>query len=60
MHGQKLFTFEGHEAPVYSICPHHKESIQVHFRIMNPSISQDAIILTVDSFFYTKFDFAPV
>lgn len=29
MHGQKLFTFEGHEAPVYSICPHHKESIQV-------------------------------
>ncbi|CAO2193109.1 unnamed protein product [Urochloa humidicola] len=31
MHGQKLFTFEGHEAPVYSICPHHKESIQFIF-----------------------------
>jgi hypothetical protein len=31
MHGQKLFTFEGHEAPVYSICPHHKENIQVCF-----------------------------
>ncbi|PWZ10158.1 Protein TPR1 [Zea mays] len=28
MHGQKLFTFEGHKAPVYSICAHHKQSIQ--------------------------------
>ena len=27
--GQKLFNFEGHEAPVYSICPHHKDNIQV-------------------------------
>lgn len=27
--GRKLFNFEGHEAPVYSICPHQKESIQV-------------------------------
>ena len=27
--GQKLFNFEGHEAPVYNICPHHKENIQV-------------------------------
>lgn len=27
--GRKLYTFEGHEAPVYSVCPHHKESIQV-------------------------------
>ncbi|WZZ74691.1 hypothetical protein YC2023_086061 [Brassica napus] len=26
--GRKHFTFEGHEAPVYSICPHHKENIQ--------------------------------
>ncbi|KAE8677766.1 Protein TOPLESS [Hibiscus syriacus] len=26
--GQKLFNFEGHDAPVYSICPRHKESIQ--------------------------------
>nr|CAB3476729.1 unnamed protein product [Digitaria exilis] len=31
MNGHKLFTFEGHEAPVYSICPHHKESIQFIF-----------------------------
>ncbi|GLT90187.1 hypothetical protein SLE2022_081330 [Rubroshorea leprosula] len=29
--GQKLFTFEGHDAQVYSICPHHKESIQFIF-----------------------------
>lgn len=27
--GRKLFNFDGHEAPVYSICPHHKENIQV-------------------------------
>uniref|UniRef100_A0ACD5VNB0 Uncharacterized protein n=1 Tax=Avena sativa TaxID=4498 RepID=A0ACD5VNB0_AVESA len=31
MHGQKVFSFEGHEAPVYSICPHHKETIQFIF-----------------------------
>ncbi|KAG9459547.1 hypothetical protein H6P81_004055 [Aristolochia fimbriata] len=29
--GRKLYTFEGHEAPVYSICPHHKENIQFIF-----------------------------
>ncbi|XAR52664.1 hypothetical protein NMG60_11020846 [Bertholletia excelsa] len=29
--GRKLFNFEGHEAPVYSICPHQKENIQFIF-----------------------------
>ncbi|XP_042420802.1 protein TOPLESS-RELATED PROTEIN 2-like isoform X1 [Zingiber officinale] len=29
--GHKQHTFEGHEAPVYSVCPHHKESIQFIF-----------------------------
>ncbi|KAM7469920.1 hypothetical protein LguiA_008103 [Lonicera macranthoides] len=29
--GRKLFTFEGHDAPVYSICPHQKENIQFIF-----------------------------
>ncbi|KAI3810476.1 hypothetical protein L1987_20091 [Smallanthus sonchifolius] len=29
--GRKLFNFEGHEAPVYSICPHQKETIQFIF-----------------------------
>ncbi|PRQ46323.1 putative transcription factor WD40-like family [Rosa chinensis] len=29
--GAKQHTFEGHEAPVYSVCPHHKESIQFIF-----------------------------
>ncbi|XVF57547.1 hypothetical protein PTKIN_Ptkin06aG0214600 [Pterospermum kingtungense] len=29
--GQKLFNFEGHDSPVYSICPHHKENIQFIF-----------------------------
>lgn len=27
--GAKQYSFEGHEAPVYSVCPHHKENIQV-------------------------------
>ncbi|GAB2231045.1 hypothetical protein Droror1_Dr00027332 [Drosera rotundifolia] len=29
--GGKLYAFEGHEAPVYSVCPHHKENIQIGF-----------------------------
>ncbi|XP_042064414.1 protein TOPLESS-like isoform X1 [Salvia splendens] len=29
--GAKQYTFEGHEAPVYSVCPHHKENIQFIF-----------------------------
>ncbi|CAN1786868.1 Topless-related protein 4 [Linum perenne] len=29
--GNNQFTFEGHEAPVYSVCPHHKENIQFIF-----------------------------
>ncbi|KAL8171732.1 hypothetical protein V2J09_023536 [Rumex salicifolius] len=31
LNGAKLHTFEGHEAPVYSVCPHHKETIQFIF-----------------------------
>ncbi|KAH9761710.1 Topless-related protein 4 [Citrus sinensis] len=29
--GTKQYIFEGHESPVYSICPHHKENIQFIF-----------------------------
>ncbi|KAL8256799.1 hypothetical protein R6Q59_028840 [Mikania micrantha] len=29
--GVKKYTFEGHEAPVYSVCPHYKENIQFIF-----------------------------
>ncbi|CAH9080727.1 unnamed protein product [Cuscuta europaea] len=29
--GRRLHMFEGHEAPVYSVCPHYKESIQFIF-----------------------------
>jgi len=29
--GGKQYTFEGHEAPVYSVCPHYKENIQFIF-----------------------------
>jgi WD40 repeat protein len=29
--GTKQYTFGGHEAPVYSVCPHHKETIQFIF-----------------------------
>ena len=31
--GTKQYTFEGHESPVYSVCPHHKENIQVNIFI---------------------------
>ena len=31
--GVKQYTFEGHEAPVYSVCPHYKENIQVEVEI---------------------------
>ncbi|XP_068304211.1 protein TPR3-like [Pyrus communis] len=31
--GAKQYTFEGHEAPVYSVCPHYKENIQFIFSI---------------------------
>ncbi|KAE8723627.1 Topless-related protein 4 [Hibiscus syriacus] len=30
--GTKQYTFEGHEAPVYSVCPHYKENIQDPWR----------------------------
>ncbi|KAK7329494.1 hypothetical protein VNO77_23664 [Canavalia gladiata] len=29
--GKKLFNFEGHGAPVYSVCPHQRENIQFIF-----------------------------
>lgn len=29
--GQRQYVFEGHEAPVYSVCPHSKEAIQFIF-----------------------------
>ncbi|XP_073010395.1 protein TPR3 [Typha latifolia] len=29
--GTKQYTFEGHDAPVYSVCPHYKENIQFIF-----------------------------
>ncbi|CAN8231897.1 unnamed protein product [Cochlearia groenlandica] len=29
--GKKLYTFEGHDAPVYSICPHQRENIPFIF-----------------------------
>ncbi|XP_043724871.1 topless-related protein 4-like isoform X1 [Telopea speciosissima] len=31
VNGSKLYTFEGHESPVYSVCPHYKENIQFIF-----------------------------
>lgn len=27
--GNRYFTFEGHDAPVYSVCPHTKDNIHV-------------------------------
>lgn len=34
--GAKQYTFEGHEAPVYSVCPHYKENIQVEIEFLTP------------------------
>ncbi|XBJ27975.1 hypothetical protein VPH35_005156 [Triticum aestivum] len=31
MHGQKIYSFEGHEAPVYSVCPHDIGPVQFIF-----------------------------
>ncbi|CAI8610702.1 unnamed protein product [Vicia faba] len=31
LNGRKLFHFEGHEGPVYSVCPHQKENVQFIF-----------------------------
>ncbi|KAL0291040.1 UNVERIFIED_CONTAM: Topless-related protein 1 [Sesamum angustifolium] len=31
--GSKQYTFEGHEAPVYSVCPHVKENVHFLFSI---------------------------
>ncbi|KAK9083548.1 hypothetical protein Scep_030019 [Stephania cephalantha] len=31
--GRRLHTFEGHESPVYSVCPHYKENIRFIFSI---------------------------
>ncbi|KAH7432223.1 hypothetical protein KP509_07G013800 [Ceratopteris richardii] len=31
LNGRRQYTFEGHEAPVYSVCPHQKENIQFIF-----------------------------
>ncbi|KAI3939876.1 hypothetical protein MKW98_029652 [Papaver atlanticum] len=31
MTGRKLYNSEGHETPIYSVCPHHKENTQFIF-----------------------------
>ncbi|CAL5198924.1 unnamed protein product [Lathyrus oleraceus] len=31
LNGRKILNYEGHEAPVYSVCPHQKENIQFIF-----------------------------
>ncbi|XAR57038.1 hypothetical protein NMG60_11025039 [Bertholletia excelsa] len=31
LYGRKLYNFEGHAAPVYSVCPHQKENIHFIF-----------------------------
>lgn len=33
--GKKLFTFEGHDAPVHSICPHSKENFNVRTSLID-------------------------
>ncbi|XBH96082.1 hypothetical protein VPH35_086545 [Triticum aestivum] len=53
MHGQKIYSFEGHEAPVYSICPHHIDEVKFIF-----SISLDGKMKTwLYEYLGTKLDF---
>lgn len=43
--GTKQYTFEGHEAPVYSVCTHYKENIQV-------TIKESIISIDLSSFLF--------
>ena len=47
--GAKQYTFEGHESPVYSVCPHHKENIQVS-RSHTTTISIFSLLRLANSF----------
>lgn len=48
--GTKQYTFEGHEAPVYSVCTHYKESIQVTIKESIISIDLSSFFLSFPSF----------
>ena len=55
--GTKQYTFEGHEAPVYSVCTHHKENIQVltiHYKIIK--VSMHSIVLFFVFFFFSLWE----
>ncbi|KVH98059.1 CTLH, C-terminal LisH motif-containing protein [Cynara cardunculus var. scolymus] len=39
--GARQYTFEGHDAPVYSVCPHYKENIQVTYLLFSCGTSKD-------------------
>ncbi|GMP74627.1 hypothetical protein CsSME_00031998 [Camellia sinensis var. sinensis] len=41
--GNKQYSFEGHEAPVYFVCPHPKENIQVPYHAIYSAISDSDI-----------------
>ncbi|KAG8369134.1 hypothetical protein BUALT_Bualt15G0119600 [Buddleja alternifolia] len=55
--GRKLFNFEGHEAPVYSICPHQKENIQdscsIPFEVPMKLLKDDIPSMFLSIFFRT-------
>lgn len=57
--GKKLYTFEGHEAPVYSICPHQKENIQVHSSLVQEDLKFSLCFLVIyPSLFAVQFIFS--
>ncbi|KAF5957371.1 hypothetical protein HYC85_004596 [Camellia sinensis] len=41
--GNKQYSFEGHEAPVYFVCPHRKENIRVPYHAIYSAISDSDI-----------------
>ncbi|XP_050366867.1 protein TPR3-like [Argentina anserina] len=64
--GSKLYTFEGHEAPVHSVCPHSKENVHFVFstsvdgqikawlyEVMGPRVNYDAPNLSCTRMVYS-------
>lgn len=50
--GTKLFTFEGHEAAIHSICPHQKANIQVLVSFRSFLLSNSSTFFATNTLFW--------
>ncbi|KAK6158499.1 hypothetical protein DH2020_005813 [Rehmannia glutinosa] len=48
--GRRQYTFEGHEAPVYSVCPHYKENIQRSLGVVQFDTTRNRFLAAGDEF----------